>query len=306
MGLLSGLGDTWARTERAAERGFHKAKGLVPSIAQERAARSAREEAEKAQQYRQEMWEQAQETTAPYLDIGTQAGEQLMDALAPGAGYFDVDTPEYTGPEWQAPEAYEGPEWQAGEAWDPSRIAEDPGYQFRLQQGQKAIERAAAAKGGRLGGSTLKELMRYGQGLASEEAGESYGRWAEQEAARRKGYEFEKGLGTERYLREMPMQYDIFAAEREAPMREAWKTYEAEMEGKKLPMESLMQLYGVGAGAAGAQASLGGQFAGQQAGISKLIGQAKAGQEMSGYRGVKELLGIGADMYGAYQTGKKP
>lgn len=48
---------------------------------------------------------------------------------------------------------------------------QDPGYQFRLQQGEEAINRAASARGGRLGGRTLKELGSFGQGLASQEFG---------------------------------------------------------------------------------------------------------------------------------------
>ncbi len=47
----------------------------------------------------------------------------------------------------------------------------DPGYQFRLQQGEEAINRSAAARGGRLGGATLKALSEYNQGLASQEFG---------------------------------------------------------------------------------------------------------------------------------------
>lgn len=45
----------------------------------------------------------------------------------------------------------------------------DPGYQFRQQQGEQAINRANAARGGRLGGAALKELAGFNQGLASQE-----------------------------------------------------------------------------------------------------------------------------------------
>lgn len=47
----------------------------------------------------------------------------------------------------------------------------DPGYQFRQQQGEQAINRSAAAQGGRLGGATLKALAGYNQNLASQEYG---------------------------------------------------------------------------------------------------------------------------------------
>ena len=52
----------------------------------------------------------------------------------------------------------------------------DPGYQFREQQGQKAIQGSAAANGTLLNGSTLKDLASYQQGLASQEYGNVYNR----------------------------------------------------------------------------------------------------------------------------------
>jgi hypothetical protein len=45
----------------------------------------------------------------------------------------------------------------------------DPGYQFRLSEGQKALERSAAARGNVLGAATQKNLTRFGQNLASDE-----------------------------------------------------------------------------------------------------------------------------------------
>ena len=51
----------------------------------------------------------------------------------------------------------------------PGEFTEDPGYQFRLQEGQKALERSAAARGGLLSGATGKGLVRYGQDFATQE-----------------------------------------------------------------------------------------------------------------------------------------
>lgn len=44
-----------------------------------------------------------------------------------------------------------------------------PGYNFRLQQAQQAVENSAASRGGLLSGNTLKDLTRFSQGLAEEE-----------------------------------------------------------------------------------------------------------------------------------------
>lgn len=53
----------------------------------------------------------------------------------------------------------------------------DPGYAFRLAEGQKALERSAGARGGSSGGATVKALTKYGQGVASEEYGNAYNRF---------------------------------------------------------------------------------------------------------------------------------
>lgn len=51
----------------------------------------------------------------------------------------------------------------------PGEFTQDPGYQFRLDEGQKAIERSAAARGQLLSGSTIKATERYAQDYASNE-----------------------------------------------------------------------------------------------------------------------------------------
>lgn len=53
---------------------------------------------------------------------------------------------------------------------------QDPGYQFRQQQGEQAIMRANAAQGGRAGGRAMKELANFNQGLASQEYGAAHQR----------------------------------------------------------------------------------------------------------------------------------
>jgi hypothetical protein len=53
----------------------------------------------------------------------------------------------------------------------------DPGYQFRMAEGQKALERSAAARGGLQSGATLKALTRYSQGVASDEYSKAFDRF---------------------------------------------------------------------------------------------------------------------------------
>lgn len=58
------------------------------------------------------------------------------------------------------------------------QMAADPGYQFRLQQGQEALERSGAARGVTNTGGTLKDILDYGQRAASQEYGNVYNRMA--------------------------------------------------------------------------------------------------------------------------------
>ncbi len=53
----------------------------------------------------------------------------------------------------------------------------DPGYQFRLDQGEQAINRSASAGSGQLSGATLKALIRYNQDYGSGEWDKSYNRF---------------------------------------------------------------------------------------------------------------------------------
>ncbi|OLU09183.1 hypothetical protein BVK87_06010 [Achromobacter denitrificans] len=53
----------------------------------------------------------------------------------------------------------------------------DPGYQFRLQEGQNALNNMAAATGNLNSGRALKDAMAYNSGQASQEYGNAYGRY---------------------------------------------------------------------------------------------------------------------------------
>lgn len=54
---------------------------------------------------------------------------------------------------------------------------QDPGYQFRMDEGQKALERGAAARGGLLSGRAAKDTMRFAQGLGAQEFGAAFDRF---------------------------------------------------------------------------------------------------------------------------------
>jgi hypothetical protein len=53
----------------------------------------------------------------------------------------------------------------------------DPGYEFRLAEGNKAINNAQAARGNFFSGRALKEATDFGQNLATDEYGRAYDRY---------------------------------------------------------------------------------------------------------------------------------
>jgi len=92
-----------------------------------------------------------------------QAAYQQPGAFAPTAGF--------TADQFTGPGAYKSPDkFVMGD------ITQDPSYQFRLQQGQQALENSASAKGLLRTGGTMKDLIDYGQNAASQEYGNAYNR----------------------------------------------------------------------------------------------------------------------------------
>lgn len=104
-------------------------------------------------------------------------GQSLQDIYGAGAqarGDIGQTTEQATGTLGAMGQQYAGAQNRLSGLLDQglySDFTQDPGYQFRQQQGEQAIQRAAAAQGGRLGGGTLKELANFNQGLASQEFG---------------------------------------------------------------------------------------------------------------------------------------
>ena len=54
---------------------------------------------------------------------------------------------------------------------DYSAFFKSPGYDFRFDEGVRAMDRSASARGQLMSGGQMRELQRYGQGLASSEFG---------------------------------------------------------------------------------------------------------------------------------------
>jgi hypothetical protein len=77
----------------------------------------------------------------------------------------------------------------------PADFTTDPGYAFRLAEGQKALDRQAAARGGLISGGALKAAQRYGQEMGSQEFGNAYNRFRETQGLRRNALAGVAGYG---------------------------------------------------------------------------------------------------------------
>jgi len=53
----------------------------------------------------------------------------------------------------------------------------DSGYQFRMNEGARAVDAGASARNGLLSGAAMKAMLKYGQGFASNEYGNAYNRF---------------------------------------------------------------------------------------------------------------------------------
>ena len=119
-----------------------------------RAARDAKKAANRQEDLGREsldfqkyQYEQGREDIAPWMEAGKGALAQLLAGLE--SGRFD-------------PSNYQ--------------FQQDPGYQFRLGEGEKSLGRMASARGGRFGGRSMKDLLRYNQDYASNEYNTGYNR----------------------------------------------------------------------------------------------------------------------------------
>jgi hypothetical protein len=71
----------------------------------------------------------------------------------------------------------------------------DPGYQFRMSEGMKALERSAASRGILQSGQTLKNITRFGQDAASQEYQNAFQRYLRERQQKLQPLEYRIGLG---------------------------------------------------------------------------------------------------------------
>lgn len=190
--------------------------GAMGSDAAESAAAGQAAAAGRAAQMTQEQYDQLRKDLAPYLGIGTNATNKLSLLLGLTPSDYtlsDFQGSEYvsgasqpgknaenlaTQAKWLY-DAYKSGKITADEArtkyglrdlgdvtsseygsllknFTGDDLQNEPGYQFGLSEGEKALGRRASAAGGYFSGAALKAAQRYGQDYAGTKYGEAFNR----------------------------------------------------------------------------------------------------------------------------------
>jgi hypothetical protein len=135
----------------AAVAGAGLAGAAISSSAAKSAANTQADAANRASDLQMQQFQQMQQNLAPYMQLGSSTIPMLQQML----GGDRLNTPFSFNPTMQ-------------------QLEQTPGYQFTLQQGNKALDNAMAAKGLSLSGAQMKGLDAYNTGLASQTFQQQY------------------------------------------------------------------------------------------------------------------------------------
>lgn len=106
-------------------------------------------------------WTQTQQNLKPFLDLGTNAINPLLRAMGYDANW-NTDPNNILNQSFRAPTLAEA--------------QQTPGYQFTLQQGLKAVQNSASAKGLGASGAAMRGAADYTTGLADNTYNDVYSR----------------------------------------------------------------------------------------------------------------------------------
>jgi hypothetical protein len=125
--------------------------GLLGMNAANSAADTQAQSASDASRVAREMFDVSRQDQMPWMESGRNALGRLDAGFAPGGDY--------------------------SRSFGMSDFQSDPGYNFRLSEGEKAIDRMARARGLSNAGGTYKALLRYNQDSASGEFSNAFNRF---------------------------------------------------------------------------------------------------------------------------------
>ena len=123
------------------------------------AAQTQADAANRSADLQRQTYEEQTKLNAPYREAGLAGQNRLMDLLGLSGNTGNAGYGQYA------------------KDFSMTDFQQDPGYAFRLSEGQKALDRTAAARGGLLSGGALKAAAAYGQNMGSQEYQNAFNRY---------------------------------------------------------------------------------------------------------------------------------
>jgi len=133
--------------------------GLISSSGAQSAAGTQAAAADRSAALQKEMFDEQKRLSEPYRQAGLTGQNRLMELLGLGGNAGAAGYGQYA------------------RDFGMQDFQQDPGYQFRLGEGLKAMSRQAGARGGLISGQTMKGLEDYRQASASQEYGNAFNRY---------------------------------------------------------------------------------------------------------------------------------
>lgn len=118
----------------------------LQSDAAGRAAKRAQQSTDSANQMQQDQYYQTREDNMPLMDLRNALLPRIQELAQQDSGIT------------------------------PQEVMSDPGYKFGMDQGMRALQGSAAARGGLYSGATMKALNRYGTDYATTKFGDVFNR----------------------------------------------------------------------------------------------------------------------------------
>ena len=133
--------------------------GLISSSGAQSAAGTQAASYDRAAALQKEQFDEQKRLSEPYRQAGLTGQNRLMELLGLGGNTGAAGYGQYS------------------RDFGMQDFQQDPGYQFRLGEGLKAMGHRAGARGGLISGQTMKGMEDYRQGLASQEYGNAFNRY---------------------------------------------------------------------------------------------------------------------------------
>jgi len=124
---------------------------VVGAVSSRKAGKAQAAAADRSAEVQKEIFEKQTELAEPFRQAGISSQNELLRLLGLGG---DTAAPDYG---------------MLTRGFGEKDLQMDPGYGFRLREGEKALERMQSARGNLLSGGAIKAGQRYGQDLASQE-----------------------------------------------------------------------------------------------------------------------------------------